>query len=114
MTQDSWLDGPPDFVAPPEAVFDDLSGVGATLFGVPIVHAGHQLAYDLEAAGYRTEEQLHRAIAEIVDVAVDSSHPDDIGYPIFEAVIAIGDGQAERVWIEQFDDKAAIYYPRAR
>ena len=112
----------PDFVAPPEAVFA-LRGVGATIHQtsptiglkkIPIVHAGHELARDLETAGYRTETQLREAIDAIVADSRATICPGDLGYPIFKADTVIGDRQVV-VWIEQFDtDAAAIYYPSER
>jgi hypothetical protein len=101
----------------------DLRGVGATIWRhkpnqdlvkIPIVHASPKLGYDLELAGYRTEAQLREVIEHLVENSRATICPGDLGYPIFQGTIEIGD-RLEEVWIEQIDDTAAsIYYPSDR
>lgn len=98
---------------PPGPVFD-LSRVGAkTPDGVSIVAAGHRLAYDLELAGYRTEQRLRDVITAIAAMAIDA------GDSVYETVFTPGRDCGDRgkrhtkvVWLYQFaPNKAVIYYP---
>jgi hypothetical protein len=101
----------------------DLRGVGAWIWRtaptkglkkIPIVHASPKLAYDLELAGYRTEDQLRDVIETLVENAVATICPGDVGYPIFKGTVELSD-RLQEVWIEQIDDTAAsIYYPSER
>jgi hypothetical protein len=114
----------PDVIVTPEdAGMRDLRSVGATIWRaaptkglkkIPIVHASPKLGDALELAGYRTETQLRDVIETLVENAVATICPGDLGYPIFKGTVEIGD-RLEEVWIEQIDDTAAgIYYPSER
>lgn len=113
----------PDYIAPDDVLYD-VNYLGTSIAGIPIRGMGPNLWRDIYNGAVEDvptnqgigplAAAISKVLVDAVAAARDTTEPGDIGYPIWEAMVAIG-GISTKIWIEQYSETAAnIFYPWER